>query len=83
MSIRIDTVYTAEGGYPHEIEKADKVFTRGQKVVIVGGRVGSFRTVVKIEGVEGDFNSCLFDANKEELFKKLPSEYGVVDLHKY
>ena len=52
--------FSGTGGYPHERETASKAFMEGVGYRVIGGRVGSSRTALRIEGIHGEWNSCLF-----------------------
>jgi hypothetical protein len=68
-------IYTGNGGYPSEIERANKVFTKGQQYKVTGGWMSSSYTALEIEGVPGKWNSALFKCNIHKM--DLPSSFMV------
>jgi hypothetical protein len=54
-------VFTGQGGYPGENEKANATFKVGERYVITGGAIGQSSSHLVIEGFDGSWNSVLFD----------------------
>lgn len=55
------TIFTAEGGSERDRKEAEKVFEIGKSYKVLHGRMGGCYTSIKLEGVAGYWNSCLFD----------------------
>lgn len=54
-------IFTGQGGYPMENERANATFEVGKQYVITGGSMGRSSTSLEIEGFGGGWNSVLFD----------------------
>lgn len=61
--------FTGEGGWDYEQESTKENLTIGQRYKVVGGEMGRFRTNLKLEGVNGSFNSVMFLIEGELPFK--------------
>jgi len=66
--------FTCEGGYPGEREQAKKVLKVDKEYEAVSCNIGRSNTTVRLEGIEGDWNSCLFKESLNVL-GKLPCSY--------
>ena len=53
-------IFHGEGGYPNQRERAKKLFRIGGQYKVIGGTMGRTSTSLKIEEVDGLWNSCLF-----------------------
>lgn len=51
-------VFTGQGGYPGESEKAKATFKVGERYVITGGSIGQSSSHLVIEGFDGRWNSA-------------------------
>ncbi|NRA91744.1 MAG: hypothetical protein HRU26_03505 [Psychroserpens sp.] len=54
-------IFHGEGGYPNQRERAKKLFRIGGQYKVIGGTMGRTSTSLKIEGVDGLWNSCFFN----------------------
>lgn len=61
--------YTGEGGWDAERQRADKVFVKGQFYEVEAGTVHGWSTDIKLMGIDGRWNNCLFDAKLEKIGK--------------
>lgn len=61
--MRYLTTFTGVGGYENEQKAALKVFKVGQEYEVVGGRMGGSHTSIRLKGIEGNWNSTLFDVD--------------------
>lgn len=59
--------YTGQGGYDEEIKQADQVFERGKSYLCIGGSMSQSYTSLRFEGIEGGWNSCLFDCDARSM----------------
>lgn len=64
--------YTNKGGYDHEREEASKILDQDTEYVVCGGEVHGYSSSYILEGVEGEFNVCMFDKGIWDLME----EYG-------
>ena len=58
-------IFTGQGGYPMENERANATFEVGKQYVITGGSMSQSSTSLEIEGFGGGWNSVLFDFDWE------------------
>jgi hypothetical protein len=73
-------IFTGQGGYPMENERANATFEVGKQYIITGGSIGQSSTSLKIEGFGGGWNSVMFDFDWESaplVFSYLTSRYNV------
>lgn len=61
--MNIEAIFTCGGGYDGEKEMARKKLVIGQSYNVVYSDVGRSCTYIGLEGVDGHFNSCLFDVD--------------------
>lgn len=61
--------FHGEGGYELQRIRAKEILTIGQKYKVVGGEMGRYSTSIKLEGIEGSFNSVLFNIKGELPFR--------------
>jgi len=61
------TTFTGAGGYSNERKRAAEVFEVGKLYRIAGGNIGNNVTYLKLYGVKGAWNSCLFDADIDKV----------------
>jgi hypothetical protein len=65
--MRLDTkpndvvIFIGEGGYPIQREQAHAKLTVGQEYTVENLYVGTWDSVVTLVGIDGTFNSVLFD----------------------
>lgn len=57
--------FTGKNGYPYQNQKANQILTIGQKYKVIGGKMGAYHTSLKLEGVDGEWNSVMFDIEGE------------------
>lgn len=55
--------FTGRGGYPGERESALGKFVVGCFYRVIGGSMGQSRTTIRLNGVDGEWNSCLFEGD--------------------
>jgi hypothetical protein len=58
-------VFNGYGGWPAENRRANETFIVGHEYRITGGSIKKWSTSLTIEGFEGEWNSVLFDYDKE------------------
>lgn len=57
------------GGYTMQNINANQRLTIGKKYKVIGGKINRFDTSLVLEGVEGHYNSVMFDIEGELPFK--------------
>jgi hypothetical protein len=67
-------IFTGKGGYPAENAKANAAFVIGNRYVITSGTMGQSSTSLMIEGVEGSWNSVMFDYDEKSA--PIENHYG-------
>lgn len=58
-------IFTGQGGYPTENERANATFEVGKQYVITGGSISQSSTSLEIERFGGGWNSVLFEFDWE------------------
>jgi hypothetical protein len=58
--------FHGNGGYRTERERASRIFEPGRVYRVTGGTMGRSHSELEIEGVDGLWNSALFDVNLAE-----------------
>jgi len=71
--------YTGAGGWPLEQERADKVFIKGTQYLCIGGDMGQSSTYLEFEGINGSWNSALFDVDIDTLGLRCPYNMSLSD----
>lgn len=61
-------VFHGNGGYPSERGKASKILEIGKHYRVIGGDENSCVTYIRLEGINGRWNTALFDGD----FNSLP-----------
>lgn len=69
------TIYHGRGGWDYERAEAEKLFTIGDEYEIVDANVGSSKTYLTLKGVQGVYNSVLFDVDIGKLIEKFGTTY--------
>ncbi len=59
----LSAVFTGDGGYPKEREDASKIFVVDRVYEVERGWMGQSHSTIKIKGIDGQWNSVLFDVN--------------------
>lgn len=67
--------YTKRGGRDGDKEKADLVLELNKEYTISGGAVYGYSSYYELEGVDGTFNTCLFDEDLSEVIDKYGEEH--------
>lgn len=57
--------YTGQGGYVLDRKRADRILEGGKAYKVSKARVGSWMTMLTLEGIEGKWNSAMFEWNEE------------------
>lgn len=68
--------YIGKNGYEFERNKADKVFDKEKQYKIVGGYLGDSSSAYEFEGIEGSWNTVMFDADDGAWGKLTPTYRG-------
>ena len=69
-------VFRDRGGYPCERKKASEILEVGRSYKVTGGVEHSCVTYINLEGVEGSWNTALFDCDRETLpFTRMADRY--------
>jgi hypothetical protein len=58
-------IFTCAGGYDYEQVMAKRNFVIGQKYKILSGKEGRSYTRLTLDGIEGEWNSALFDFDRD------------------
>jgi len=58
--------FTGEGGYDRERIAARERFTIGEKYLITGGSMSQSCTRISFDGIEGSWNSVMFDYDESK-----------------
>ncbi len=58
-------IFTCAGGYDYEQVMAKRNFVIGQKYKILSGKEGRSYTRLTLDGIEGEWNSVLFDFDRD------------------
>ena len=66
MSKPIYAKFLNRNGYESEREKAAKVFHPSKKYKIIGGYIGGSHSSFQFEGIEGSWNTVMFDTYWED-----------------
>ena len=77
-------IFTGQGGYPMENDRANATFEVGKQYIITGGSIRQSSTSLEIEGYGGGWNSVMFDFDWEGaplVFPYLTSRYNAQPIH--
>ena len=80
--------FTCAGGYDYEQVMANRNFVIGQKYKILSGEEGRSYTKLALEGVEGEWNSALFNFDRDsaplvQTWKPLLIDVGLENVKSY
>ena len=64
----VNVKFTGRGGLEHEVMQASKDLSFGQEYEIYAMSIGGSSTAYELVGVEGRFNSVMFEPRTNEVF---------------
>lgn len=73
--MRIKTKFLNEHGYDSDLKRAKKVFNTENEYFITNVRMGNWMTYLEFEGIDGCWNSAMFDVDYDELKNYTETEH--------